>query len=338
VNTASSPGSGSGRRLDAIWILSLISVIGLLVVNIAGFVDTDTGSALGCGNQWPLCNNSVIPAFHTLQTIIEFAHRSIVSVVTLLLIVTSVLAWRRYGKWLEVKVSISLMLGFVFLEAFLGALGVLIGDSPAVLAVHFGVSMVAFASSVLLMVVLAQIQWALGRHPENPRLRQGALPKGFRLWTGITVVYTYLAMYVGAYIASIGAGDSFRGFPFPTENFQQAGSNFYFDVLHRSIALGLVVLCVGLLVATYRVQRGSQDLKIGAWLACIFVILQGISGGLLVLTHLSMGAFLFHVTNISCLFAVVSCLYVQTLPEPRRTALRETTPSSRRHVAPTASR
>lgn len=320
----------SNRRLDGVWVLSLISVIGLFVVNIVGFLDTETGSALGCGRQWPLCNNSIVPTFKTEQTIIEFAHRSIVGVVTLLLIVTSIAAWRRYGKWLEVKLFVSLMLGFVFLEAVLGALGVIFSDPPPVLAFHLGVSLVAFVAAVLLMAVVAQIQRALRRDPEQPRIRSGELPKGFRVLAAATLIYTFIAIYIGAYIASIGAGASFRGFPIPMENYQQAGVNFYFDILHRSIALGLVLLCVALVVVAYRARR--KDLRWGTWLAVIFVVLQGLSGALLVWTHLSTTAFLFHVSNVSCLFATLSYLWVQSLPEPHRE--RETVDKAAYRQAP----
>src|SRR5213076_2788908 len=45
----------------------------LLIV--LGAVVRITGSGLGCGNHWPLCNGQVIPSFADYHTTIEFAHR-----------------------------------------------------------------------------------------------------------------------------------------------------------------------------------------------------------------------------------------------------------------------
>lgn len=331
-------------RLDGVWWLALISVIGLFVVNIAGFIDTETGSALGCGHQWPLCNNSVIPSAWNVHTIIEFMHRAVVGLITLLLLVTSVGAWRRYGRWIEVRVFVSITMGFVLLEALLGAVGVLVGDPPAVLAIHLGVSLMAFSGIVMLAIVLAQIQktshsqkahdesmkhesggWSEQRQGPRLRLATTGVSKHFRTWAFIAWGYTLVALYVGAYIASIGAGGAFRGFPFPTESYKQVGKYFLFDVLHRSIALGLLVLCIGMFVAAYRVRQTRRDLYKGTLIALILVCMQGLSGGLLVLTHLSIFAFLLHVSIVSCLFVTLGYVSMQLLPEPASRHLHEPT-------------
>src|ERR1051326_3477168 len=42
---------------------------------VLGAVVRITGSGLGCGDNWPLCNGQVIPSFADYHTAIEFAHR-----------------------------------------------------------------------------------------------------------------------------------------------------------------------------------------------------------------------------------------------------------------------
>jgi heme a synthase len=318
-------------RLDRVFWLSAMTTIGLFIVNSAGFLDTATGSALGCGHEWPLCNGSVVPAAWSLQTAIEFGHRALVALVTILLVITSVLAWRRYGHRREVKVFIRMAIGFVVLEAILGAVGVLVGDPPAVLALHLGVSLTAFIGSTLLTVVLRQIQLAPatghnGRIQRDGRsgsmsglyLRSKNVPKHFRFWTYFSIVYTVIALYIGAYIANIGAGDWFQGFPLPTETYAEARSNLYYDILHRSIALGLILLCLRLLLGSFRVRRERPDLFKGSAAAITLVLLQGLSGGLLVYTHVATFAFMIHVSIVSCLFAVLCYLGLQVRPEPAR--------------------
>ncbi|MCF8565430.1 COX15/CtaA family protein [Alicyclobacillus tolerans] len=325
-------------RLDYVWWLSLLTLIGLFIVNVAGFVDTETGSALGCGHQWPLCNGSVVPSSWDLQTIIEFAHRAIVGGISLLLIATAILAWRKYGHWLEVRLFILVAVGFVFVEAGLGAIGVLFSDPPAILAIHLGVSLLAFTGVALLTVVLTQIQRVAGKtaaektvephakvaaaKPQGElhgrHLRSTHMPRHFRFWTYFALGFTFVALYVGAYIANIHAGSWFRGFPFPTESYRVAGVNLLFDILHRSIALGLVSLCIGLLISASRMRKQRKDLYRGAGLAVLFVCMQGMSGGLLVFSHLAIWAFLLHVSIVSCLFATLGYLSLQVSPEPRR--------------------
>jgi cytochrome c oxidase assembly protein subunit 15 len=304
---------------DGVWWLSAATWVGLFIVNMAGFLDTATGSALGCGREWPLCNGSVIPSAWSLQTLIEFGHRGIVLVVTILLVTTAVLAWRRYGQWVEVKATIGIACGFVALEAFLGAVGVLVGDPPAVLATHLGVSLMAFVGITLLTAVLNQVQ-RVGTSVDGGAapLRPGVPPKRFRFWAFFTMVYTFIALYVGAYISNIHAGAWFQGFPFPTESFAQAGSNLYFDILHRSIALGLVILCVSLWVQARRLPVDRPDLRRGAALSVALVLAQALSGGLLVYTRLALPAFLLHVSIVSCLFATLAYVALQSTPEPVR--------------------
>ncbi|MCL6517000.1 COX15/CtaA family protein [Alicyclobacillus sp.] len=306
-------------RRDGLWKLSAMTLVGLFIVNLAGFLDTETGSALGCGREWPLCNGAVIPSDWGLQTLIEFGHRAVVLVVSVLLVTTAVLAWRRYGRWVEVKWAVGIACGFVALEAFLGAIGVLFGDPPAVLATHLGVSLMAFAGMTLLTAVLGQIQSLPPSDAnEGMALRPADTPKRFRRWVVVTLVYTLMALYIGAYIANIHAGAWFRGFPLPTESFAEAGRNLWFDILHRSIGLGLAVLCVWLWLQARRMPADRTDLRHGTTLAVALVAAQALSGGLLVYTGLAIPAFLLHVSIVSCLFATLAYLTLQSLPDPRR--------------------
>src|SRR5437868_4223089 len=125
-------------------------MFGVLVM---GAAVTNTGSAEGCGRSWPLCNGQFIPEF-TVATTIEYSHRAVTGVegVLIVLLAAAMLsAWRSAG---EVRVLVPLMLGSLVLQAGLGAAAVMMPQSPAVLASHFGVSLVAFASVFLSAVVV----------------------------------------------------------------------------------------------------------------------------------------------------------------------------------------
>src|SRR5690348_11693095 len=124
--------------------LSFIAAATLFLVNILGFVDTMTNSALGCGRGYPLCNGSLFPNFSDYHSVIEYTHRIFVSLASLLLFVVSAVAWFRYKsrkvKWLVLFAIIGI-LG----ESTLGALTVILTLSPMLLAAHLGIALISFS-------------------------------------------------------------------------------------------------------------------------------------------------------------------------------------------------
>ena len=300
------------------YVLAILSLIGIFAVNIVGFVDTETGSALGCGHDWPLCNGAVIPHVWGLQTLIEFTHRALVGVVTVLLLVTSGLAWRLYRAWREVKATIGIAVGFVFVQAGLGALGVIYGDPAWFLAFHFGCSLLAFVGVLLLVVVLRQIGRQIrdkdARDDVSTVVLRRPVPKGpFTRGVWFTLIYMYVAMYYGAFVSSTGDGSAFRGWPFPTEI--HSGQVFVVDIIHRAVAVGLGALIVYLWVLAFRMRKDHHDLFVGTWLALVFVILVAFSGATLIWTnHAALWAFLVHVSMVTGLFGSLSYLGLQIIP------------------------
>ena len=207
--------------------LGVLVVIGFFWVNTVGFLDTETGSALGCGHHWPLCNEDVTPHIWGLTTLIEFLYRAIVGIVTLLLLV-------------------------------------------------------------------------------------------------FTLVYIFCAMYIGAFIASHGTGGALQSWPLPMETYSQVGYAFYLDVLHRAVVLVLLLVLLHGTCLTYQVRQSRPDLFRISVLSVVLVCAQALSGLALILTRLSMWAFLTYVTIISFLFATICLLTMQVLPGPRRKSLRDT--------------
>lgn len=297
-------------------VAAIVTLVAFLAVNTIGFVDTETGSAFGCGHQWPLCHGAVIPTHWGLKTIIEFSHRGLVAVATILLFGLVALALWQYRQWVEVRVLSILAIAFVFLEAFLGAMGVIFSDPPLELAIHFGISLLAFNCILLLALVMRYIRRSLEHNAQAPTLR-GQTPRRLRIWTYLMAVYTYIAIYIGAYVASSGDGHLFRGWPFPTES-SQVGPAFGVDWLHRSVALGLLIIAIYVCVLAGRVRLQRPDLFFGSLTVAVLICMQALSGALLLATNFSLVAFLIHVTVVTFLFAGVCYLALQVLPEPAR--------------------
>ncbi len=64
----------------------------LLIV--LGAVVRITGSGMGCGDHWPLCNGHLFPPLDDIGTVIEWSHRLVVALVSVLVVALAVYAWR----------------------------------------------------------------------------------------------------------------------------------------------------------------------------------------------------------------------------------------------------
>lgn len=126
-----------------------------------------TGSGAGCGNHWPLCNDTVLPRTPQAQTIIEFTHRLSSGLAVVLVSSLLVWCWRKTSKGDWVRYSSLAATTLLFNEALLGALLVLFDHvaqdkSPArafFLCLHFGNTLLLLASLALTAQWLSRGRW-----------------------------------------------------------------------------------------------------------------------------------------------------------------------------------
>jgi len=293
-------------------IFAIITSIGAYVIIVLGVLVTTSGSGQGCGNTWPFCHGQIIPGVITINGLIEYSHRIVSSLEGFLVLVLTVWAWLMYRKDFRVKLFAFLSLLFVVLQGALGALTVVYEGTLALswlLSIHFGLSLIALASVVLLTIRLFQV----GREQQGRPERAGSeVPRlQFLIW-GLAV-YTYIVVYTGALVEHTGAvtscGDQLPGCG--STYFPSFASLAGIQVLHRYVAglLWLLVLC--LLVAVMRTYRQRRDLVQGAWWAFILITLQAISGVFNVLTAGQMLAALVHTTLIASFFSILCFLCMQ---------------------------
>src|SRR5690625_1657575 len=135
-------------------VFGILTSIGVLIVLLQGALVTKTGSAEGCGATWPLCFGEVIPTNPAIETIIEYSHRIVSGLVGAMVIVLAILAWRQIKHVKEAKLMSFLAVLLIIFQGLLGAGAVVFGQSKAILALHFGISAMSFASVVLLTLLL----------------------------------------------------------------------------------------------------------------------------------------------------------------------------------------
>src|SRR5690625_2869025 len=112
--------------------LSVVSTIGMLFILLGGALVTKTGSGMGCGSSWPLCNGQLFPSEITPELIIEYSHRLVSTVVGVTVLLLAVLSWMVIGHIREVKFLAFLSLFFLILQGLIGAAAVMWGQSDFV--------------------------------------------------------------------------------------------------------------------------------------------------------------------------------------------------------------
>jgi cytochrome c oxidase assembly protein subunit 15 len=304
--------SASGRRRPPglpLRVFAILTTIGLFLVVVLGFIDTATNSALGCGRSFPLCHGSLFPG-DNIKAIIEWSHRALAAIVGLLEGAMVVWAWVRAWQVIEVRVLGAIGLGFVVVESVVGAMAVLSPESEAVIAVHLGIALTAFAATAL----LTQALWSLD---ETGVLRRPTAPAALRRWVWLMLAFMYVAVYVGAYVAGTNSGIACLTWPLcPLGQVTASlGNPVTVDLIHRTVALVGAVFATGLFLTAQRAQTVRPDLaRLARWVL-ILIGLQIASGLLLVLTHIAIETSILHVALATVLFTVVAAMAMGILPE-----------------------
>lgn len=282
-------------------ILAVITTLGMLFVLLGGALVTKTDSGDGCGSSWPLCNGELIPSDITPELVIELAHRLVSGGVGFLLLALVIWSWRTLGHIREIKPLAVISSFFLIFQALLGAAAVIWSQSEFVLALHFGISLISFASILLLTFVIFEG----GQAERKPVLFDRRLRFHF---IGI-ILYVYAVVYTGALVRQANASLVCPDWPgcsntagrfFPT--------NFYewVQMGHRAAA-GLVFVWLGyILFIVWKHYRAEKTLLYGAIAAFVLVTLQVTAGALVILTRLSLPMALAHALIISCLFGLLS--------------------------------
>ena len=304
----------------AVGWLGVAATLGMFLVLVMGATVTTTGSAEGCGRDWPLCHGRFIPDF-ALATAIEFSHRAVTGVEGILILALTVAVLALFREQRPVWLLAPLMLGSLLLQAGMGAWAVKYPQQPVVLALHFGISLIALASVALTTVYI----WRQGEMRSGPPLWGG-----LRLATWGVTAYLYLLVYSGAYIRHAGAAGACAGWPACPSGGSWTGVAV--NLAHRGAALAALLLALALLIAYRRLEPDRRDLSTGACLLIGMLLLQGAAGAFLVLSRYSLSGELLHAALTGVVFtsAAFLCLAVSlavprgesALPPRRRPRLR----------------
>ena len=229
---------------------------------ILGAIVRITGSGLGCGEHWPLCNGRLLPPLDA-PTLIEYGHRLAAAAVSVFVAALAAYTW-----WLR-RVTGSgegdrpdrisyVALGLLIAQVLLGAVTVKLHLPPWTVVLHLGTAM-------LLLGTLLRI--ARGRPSASPsRAGLAALALAF-----VTVLF-------GALTANLGAASACLGFPLCNGELIPAGNQLqHVHWTHRLLAYALL---------GYSLWWAVRSRRRGAWCVVALVALQVVVAATMVLLGL----------------------------------------------------
>lgn len=153
--------------------LLLATTVVTAITAVVGVVTAATGSGLTCEARWPLCDGAVFGLFPAnFMSFIEWFHRLVAMVTGLLIIGSTVTAWRGGGSR-RVRLATLVAVLLTPLQVVFGAFTVLVhefvfGYSVLVLTLHFGLA------SLILGALVAATVWtyAEGASVSTARVQQ----------------------------------------------------------------------------------------------------------------------------------------------------------------------
>lgn len=293
------PSDPARRRWGRLAVAAAASSFALIVF---GGIVRITGSGMGCGDHWPLCNGQLLPPMD-VPTMIEYGHRLAAVAVSILVVWMGVSAFRRAnrdrpaidvhlsGTWLRLRQLSLLALLLLGVQILLGAITVWLELPAASVVLHLGTAM------ALLATLTVAASEALGAG----RIRRSDRATAITSWSALA---GFVVVVAGGLVANMDAGPACLGFPACNGSWMPAGANPLIHVHwgHRLLAYLLAAWCLVLPFVLRAKRPRDAGLSRAAAVTTIAVLGQIVVGAVMVLSmldgslravHVGVGALVF---------------------------------------------
>ncbi len=225
-------------------------------VIVLGFVVRITGSGMGCGDDWPLCNGRIIPPLDDVATLIEWGHR--LTVLALSALAFAVLGGAvlsradrggsgPHGTLRPAVLAVVLLVA----QALIGALAVKLELPAWTVVIHLGVAM-ALLATLMVVGFRAGVADSVSTVPGTG---SRALNQRGILVAGALGAATVL---FGALTANLGAALACQGFPLCSGTIWPAAAESGLPQIHWVHRLLAYALFLHLLVLAVLLQRRGR--------------------------------------------------------------------------------
>lgn len=225
--------------------LAFATVIATMALIAIGAYVRATGSGLGCPD-WPTCHGGAVPPGDR-QSVIEFSHRFVASIVGLLVIATAVLARRYYRHVPFIVWTAAITVPLVGLQGILGAITVYRELPPEIVATHLLTAM---------LVLTCELGVAFSMYledPDHPARPDRAAVRRVGSYALAALTWLAAVIWVGGYMAESGASTACEGWPLcngallPANDHQEI-----WHMIHRYLAGGLVLMLALAILGMWR--------------------------------------------------------------------------------------
>jgi heme a synthase len=271
------------------------------------------GAGLTCPD-WPLCHGHLIPSLAE-GTIWEWLHRLLAVSVAPLLVGLIAFAWPLRRKSAFVTPCVSAIALLFCAQVLLGAATVRLANAPLSVVLHWATAMALVASLSAMAVFAAAFDDGGARNT----FRTGALSYALPIALGGTAVVAFVAMSLGAYVSSSGAGLACLSIPGCAGNVVVYTPGQFAQMLHRTAAAATLV-CAAATFALAWATGTSFRVRAATLLGGALVAVQVLLGLLNVALRLPTDLREAHAVNAALLFLAFfvagAFSLVDAMPQP----------------------
>ena len=292
--------AGLRRTIGRTGFVASLATFALIVF---GGIVRITGSGMGCGDDWPLCNGRLIPPMD-FATMIEYGHRLAALVVAALVVAVFALSFVARRREADIAAERTgsperlfglavMAVALLVLQILLGAVTVWLELPPMSVMLHLGTAMLLLAT----LVVLTSEAYGAGRTRRSDGAERLA-------WA--TALAAFAVVLLGGLTANLDAGFACQGFPLCNGQLMPAGNPLvHTHWTHRLAAYALAGWCLALPVILGRNRPDDTALRRVATLGAAVVLVQIVVGAAMVLNNLEASLRAMHVALGAVVFVVL---------------------------------
>ena len=332
----------NSENRPGLWLrrFALASVAATFALIVLGGIVRVTGSGLGCGGEWPLCDGSLIPPL-TKEDIIEYSHRLVASgIVSPLVFGTFLIALLRYRQVRSVLIPSGISVVLLLAQGGLGGVTVLTELPGHVVAAHMALAQALFACLILVAVATYKLRPA-DLASSNPAgdaaatetaatggglgttTAQPGLGSTFPLLAGIAAIATYVLLLSGSYVtATPGALAACPHWPLCDGSFWPSDNLQTIHMLHRVVAAVVGILIIYSLIRGARLGRqglfsGGMVLMVLSYMGIVVLLTQVFIGAVAIWSNFPVAIRAYHIGLATALWGImVTVALVCRIREP----------------------